>query len=359
VLRAKTDKSELTYAPEERVASAASKDYPQQNAIDELVISHVDPVIKKILLQRLRQYFSGSSRNLPWAEAEDVYQTVIMKLLGNPRASNLALLHDNLDELRKYSAAIAHNVCNDFFRAKYPERNRLKDKLRDLLKRHPDFASWRDQDRTLCGFANWGGRRQSNKAEELIHEIDENWNNAVFKGLNMAALSASQLSKVIADLFHWCDGPIDIDNLVCIVAKLQGIKDHPIESLNYDSLAVQRIANPPGRHYEYIELRDLLLGLWAVLPDLPYNHRLVFIYMSQDQAGESLLHRMLREQVIRVSQIYAILKLTREELVEIWDLLPMDTQTAAMKLGVTTRMIAKWRHRALKKMAADLGIWEK
>jgi DNA-directed RNA polymerase specialized sigma24 family protein len=358
-LRAKTDKIELIYAPEERVAGAAGSDYYQQTAIDELIISHVDPVIKKILLQRLRLHFNGSHRDLSSSEAEDIYQTVVMKLFGNPRVCNLARLHNNIDELRKYTAAIAHNVCNDFFRAKYPERNRLKDKLRDLLRRHPDFASWREQDRTLCGFANWIGCHQSNKAERLIHEIDENSNAAEIEGLNLTALAGSQLSKLVADLFCWCQGPIDIDNLIYIVAKLHGIKDCPVESLTCDNLAVHRIVDPFGSHHEYIELKDLLLGLWTGLLDLPHNHRRAFIYMSQDQAGESLLHRMLREQLVTVSQIYAMLELTREELIEIWDLLPMDTQTAAAKLGVDSRLIAKWRHRATKKLAVNLGIGKK
>jgi DNA-directed RNA polymerase specialized sigma24 family protein len=345
--------------PEESVASAARSDYSQQTANDELIISQVEPVIKKVLLQRLRPHFHGPHRDSSALEIEDVYQTVVVKLLSNPRICDQALRRNDFDELRKYTAAIAHNVCNDFFRARYPERNRLKDKLRDLLKRHPDFASWKEQDRTLCGFANWTGRRQSSKTERLIREIDENGNNAEIDGLDLTTLARNRLSKLIADLFYWCRGPIDLDNLVYIVAKLQGIKDHPTESLDCDSLTIQQIADPFDQHREYIELRDLFFGLWAGLLDLPHNHRRVFIYMSQDQTGESLLHRMLREQIVTVSQVYALLELTREELIEIWNLLPMDTQTAAMKLGVTSRMIAKWRHRAVKKLAANLEIGKK
>ncbi len=335
---------------------AAETENPQPSSVDEVIISQADPVIRKILFQRIKPYLSPSQRDLTSPEAEDVYQTIVTKLLESPRARGFALQRHNFDDLKKYAATIAHNVCNDFFRSKYPERNRLKDKLRDLIKRHPDFTSWKEKDQTLCGFSDWVGRRQSELAERLIRELDEIGDRVEIEGVDLSKLAGAQLSKVIADLFCWLKGPIEFDNLIYIVAKAQGIKDYPVESLNHDNPAVQRIYDPHDQSHEYLEMREFLFHIWDGLLDLPHNQRKAFIYTTMDQIGESLLHRMLRERIITPSQIYAILDITREDLISIWELLPMDTPAAAMKLSATTRMIAKWRHRATKKLAFNLGI---
>jgi hypothetical protein len=327
-----------------------------RSGIDDLIASYADPIIKKIILQKMGLYSNSAWKSIIRYESEDLYQTVLMKLVGVLGSKHPSFLDQNPDEIKRYVATVAYNVCNDFIRERYPERHRLKDKLRDLLKRHPDFSYWYIADRLLCGFSNWIGRTESSKVATLICYLDENGIVTELEGLNVKDLVGFRFSKLIAELFCWFDGPIEIEHLVYITAKLQGVRDEPIESIDNEDFPVWKIADYTNTCYERVEVRELLHRFWGGICTLPLTQRKTILITCFDHTGESLLHSLIYEKIVAISQIYQVLAMTREELISIWDKLPMDTSTAALELGTNNRMIAKWRHRALKKLAAICGI---
>ena len=338
---------------EEQSSGAVEKTH--QGSIDELIAAYADPIIKRVLLQRLSLHIDPRRKGLNQPEAEDLYQTVLLKLVSCLGATGNALKTQDIYEVGNYVATITHNVCNDFLRMKYPERNRLKNKLRDLIRRNPDFTCWMMENRTLCGHIKWAGCSESSVAEKLIGEIDEQDHDQSGR-LKIADLVKLPLSKLVSELFHRFEGPVEIDNLVQIVAKLQGIKERLNESIDGDDLSTLEMTNSLARHDEYLEVKELLLRLWNTCGELPLNQRKAFIFTSHDYTGESILHRVLREQIVPISQIYKSLNLTREELMMIWKRLPMSTADAAMELGTSIAMIAKWRHRALRKLSPVFGL---
>jgi RNA polymerase sigma factor (sigma-70 family) len=335
--------------------SAASPEKTYRGDIDELIAVCADPIIKKVLLQRLNIYFNSRGRGLNQPEAEDLYQTVILKLIACLVANGGAQVTEDIYKISNYVATIAHNVCNDFLRVKYPERNRLKNKIRDLMRRHPDFSCWIVADHTLCGLTEWAGRSESLKAEKLFDELQEKDEGGVDQ-LNLAELIRLPLSKLVVELFSRCEGPIEIDRLVHLIANLHGVKDQLNESIDIDSLAVLQIADSSAGYHEDLEAKELLLGLWKACGELPLNQRKAFILTTSDYTGESLLHSVLREQVVTITQIYRSLGVTREGLISIWDKLPLSAAAAAAELGTSIQMIAKWRHRALRKLAVEFCI---
>jgi RNA polymerase sigma factor (sigma-70 family) len=325
-----------------------------QQGIEEIINSYADPIIRKILNHRLNLYFNPLRKDLHQPEAEDLYQTVVLKLVARLNKSNLDLSRQDIDEIKGYVAAIAHNVCNDFLRMKYPERNRLKSKLRDLMRRTSGFSYWKSDDLFLCGYAKWTGGKESARAVEVLLELEENGSRV--EAGKLTEFSGLPLISLVAKLFDRCEGPVDIERLVQIVAYLQGVKDYPKESIDADMGTVNQIAEQPGRFYEHLEAKEFLVRLWTELCELPLNQRKTFVLTSYDHHGKSLLHLLLREQVVTISQIYISLETTRDELIAIWDKLPMNISTAAKELGTSTHMIAKWRHRAMKRLT---GIFQK
>ena len=326
-----------------------------QDSVDELISVYADPIITKVFLQRLNIYFNPSRRGLNPPEAEDLYQTVILKLVGLIKADKTGLVTQNIAEISNYVARITHNVCNDFFRMKYPERNRLKNKLRDLMRRHPDFTYWVIENRIVCGHKSWAGMAENENAVMLLYEIIERANNNENGKPSINDLIKLPLSKLTEELFNRCRGPLELDNLVVIISSLHGIKENLNESLDPDTLSGLHTIDSPMKYYEHLEVKELLQKLWEAICELPLNQRKAFIFTSSDHTGESLLHRLLREQVVPVSQIYHSLEMTREELASIWERLPMNAPIAATVLGTSAGMIAKWRHRALRKLS---GLFE-
>ncbi|HKX30688.1 MAG TPA: hypothetical protein VJ302_23565 [Blastocatellia bacterium] len=321
--------------------------------LDELISVEADPIIRKVLLHRLNLYLNSRGRNLGQPEAEDLYQTVILKLVAGLGAENAELLAQDLGQIHSYVATIAHNVCNDFLRMKYPERNRLKIRLRDLMRRYPGFACWIVESQLLCGLHHWTGRVESARAATLIAELNQE--EAGESDLNRLSLMKLPLSGLVVELFNRCEGPIEIDRLVQIIIKVQGLEERPEASLDGDDLSEGQLADTRETFCEQVELRELLRRLWAVAFELPLNQRKTFIFTSSDYTGESLLHRILREQIVTITQIYQALEMTREQLISLWDRLPLDASATAAELGTSIHMVAKWRHRALKRLSAECG----
>jgi RNA polymerase sigma factor (sigma-70 family) len=327
-----------------------------QQVVGELIDIYADPIIKKILNQRLNLYFNSQRKEVNRPEAEDLYQTIVLKLVTRIRNRSIDQTRQNIDEIRNYIAKIAHNVCNDYLRMKYPERNRLKSKLRDLIKRQSEFSCWRAEDQLMCGYSCWKGGIESPKAAMIMRELEENGTFPGVRRSNGKELTRLALSDLVVEVFDRCEGPIEIERLVHMIAIVQGVKDYQKESIDSSPLSTQRIANAPGRDYEELETREFLRQLWMVLCELPRNQRKTFLLTSGDHTGESLLHTILREQVVTITQIYNALEITRDELIEIWERLPLDTAAAAKQLRTSTHMVAKWRHRSLKRLAATFGI---
>jgi RNA polymerase sigma factor (sigma-70 family) len=339
-----------------KTESPGATEKTHRSDLDELISVYADPIIKKVLLQRLNIYFNPQRKAINQPEAEDLYQTVILKLVACLGGQGNSISTDDIYEVSNYVATITHNVCNDFLRTKYPERNRLKNKLRDLMRRHPDFTCWMVEDRLLCGLVNWSGRPESPNVEKLVYEFNGKSDESETNKLLVAHLIKLPLSRLVAELFARGEGPIEIDQLVHIIAKLQGIRDQMNESIDPEDLSALQIADSSSRFYERLELKEFLLRLWNACCELPLSQRKAFIFTSSDNKGDSLLHIVLREQAITITKIYQALNMTREDLLAVWERLPMDGSTAAAELGTSTQMIAKWRHRALRKLSSEFGI---
>ncbi len=344
----------------ERVGSQPGEIPPSDESavrdeINEIIAEQADAIIRKILAHRLRLHLN-SHQDVNLLEAEDLYQTVILKFFVSLNRQSIDLLPRHADQVISFIAAIAHNVCNDFLRMKYPERNRLKNRLRDLMRRHPEFSCWKRDNKTYCGYKKWFGQEESPLAIELLTELKERSREAEIGKLSVERLAGLSFTNLITELFGFSGGPIDIDRLVRIVAKIQGIKDQPEESLDDEMAPMIQLASSPTSSSEHLEVREFLRRLWKASCELPENQRKTFILTSADYAGESLLHRILREQIVTVSQIYEALAMTRREMIAIWDKLPMDTQTVAGLMGTNTNLVAKWRHRALNKLASVFGV---
>jgi RNA polymerase sigma factor (sigma-70 family) len=334
--------------------SASPPEKIHRSDIDELIAVYADPVIKKVLLQRLNIYFSPSRKGMNPPEAEDLYQTVLLKLIASFSANGAASTTQDISEFHKFVATITHNVCNDFLRMKYPERNRLKNKLRDLMRRHPDFTCWMIEDRILCGLKTCTGQAESPQVVRLIEDLNEKEGDR--EAHKLANYIKLPLSKLVAELFARCEGAIEIDHLVVIIAKLHGIRDRLSESIDSDNQSILQIPDSSVKYYEHLETKEFLLRLWRACCELSPGQRRAFILTSSDYMGESLLLRLLREQVVTISQVYQSLDLTKEFLTSIWDKLPMDAPTAAVELGTSAQMIAKWRHRAMRRLSEVFGL---
>jgi len=301
-----------------------------------LLLEEVAPVVAKVIRLRLR--------GIPSAEADDLKQNVLVKLLQWLRrpASERAQVQDFVG----FAARTAHNECHNYLREKAPARLRLKHNLRNLLTKHTDFAVWKIHNQTLCGFAAWEGMGPRLQPPPAFEPRCES-NTEVEIQCSSLSREATSTARLATEIFRHSGRPIELDDLVDLVARLKGICTTSLEeSLPNDDVAKE---NSPymveARCDESLAIRELLACVWEqVLRHSPLQRRAYF-YTSEDERGDSLLIRLLSENVVTVRQLCAGLELSRAELISVLEQLPMTVAAAAKEIGAPTYQISNWRYR--------------
>ena len=116
-----------------------------------LMVDHAQPAIRRIVKYKLA--FQGSRES---QDIEDVTSEVIIELLGRLRAMKHDGTADCIGAFSGYTAVAAYHACSEYLRRKYPNRHRLKTRLRYLLNADKNLAIWETCPGTwLCGLAMW------------------------------------------------------------------------------------------------------------------------------------------------------------------------------------------------------------
>src|SRR5262245_6695026 len=195
----------------------ADDDRERQQHLDELLTLRAAPLIRGVLLRKLGFYVSAQGINQNNQDAEDVYQEAMTRVVQELHQLQSSRSTD-IGSFELYVSRITSNLCIDFVRAKSPARTRLKYSLRDLLKRHKDLVSWEQDGEILCGFTHWRNTRKIVFSEQSDQDLETNLDS--FQSLHFGDedIQLAPFSQVVAELFHWIGGPVEIDLLVGMIA---------------------------------------------------------------------------------------------------------------------------------------------
>jgi hypothetical protein len=121
-------------------------------ALESIVTTHVLPVIRAIVRRQ-----SYGDRSLRVQDTEDITSTIVLRLVR--RLQRVAFDEDEaIERLADFTATSTYNVIHDFLRRHFPERERLKNRVRyvlthdDRLRREPSAAG------PVCTLTAWPKR---------------------------------------------------------------------------------------------------------------------------------------------------------------------------------------------------------
>lgn len=333
----------------------ARDDGERQQHLDELVTIRAAPLIRQVLRRRLAFYVSAQGVNGNNQDAEDLYQEAMTRVVQvlHQLYSAAGIEIDNFD---LYVSRIASNTCTDFLRGKSPARTRLKEGLRHLLKRHKDLVSWEHDGEILCGFASWRNTGKSAFSDQPFQDLETKLDS--FESLHFADedVRVAPVSQIVAELFHWIGGPVEIDVLVRIIIYLLDIQDEQIESLD-DLLPSRRDAyfvSSTRSGESQVEANELLVRLWQVVIQLPAEQRDSFAFGFEDEAGQNLFTVLLTAEIVNWDELAQGMGRSVQELVRLRIGMPMDGATVADELGASRENVYKWRFRAIRRLKTEL-----
>jgi len=296
-------------------------------ALEMILVEHVGPVVARIL----GQYHAPA---LPKDEAEDLAATINLRVVR--RLQEIAG-DQPIERLDDYVATVAYNVVYGFLRRRFPERTRLKNRLRYLFAHDERFAMWEASGAIVCGLAQWRGRpplRGSITRDEATPAMRDR----------------DSPARAMVALFEKEKGPLELDDVVRLAAEIWQIREA--------KSAESRREQPSERRSPAVELetREHIAALWKEVQQLREHQRSALLLNLRDVKGTNGLALLLLCGVATFDEIANAIGMSAEQLAEIWNDLPLDDNTIASTLGVSRQQVINIRKAARQRLARRMAM---
>jgi hypothetical protein len=326
-----------------------------QECLDRLLTEHVEPLVRDITRYKFRsRYASGSSQEEQ--DEEDIRSEVLLQLISRLRDLRASPTKPSIENFRGYVATTAYNAYHKSMRVKYPERSRLKNRIRYLVNHRREFAMWRDEHEDfLCGLAaskkphkewNAGAPSPEQNFEEFLELLPTEKN-----------IHHMKLAELVHAVLTWRGQPILIDELVGIVAEMQGIRElQPASSYceKEEGPGVSVCELLPDRGTDVVtmmEHRAYLEELWLEICQLPLPQRVALLLNLRDAKACDGLELFTLTGIASLRRIAEVVAWPVEDFATVWNKLPLEDAAIAASLGVTRQQVINLRKSARERLA--------
>ena len=318
-------------------------------ALTDLLAS-ADPVIHAVLRRKLRASLrpdDGREHNL---DALDLLGDIRLKLVRKFEEEGAEVA-----SLSSYAATAAYNVCNDYLRAKYPARTRLRNAVRRVLERSGTHAVWRSPQRGewLCGLAGWTA--MAPVPDPALPPMPHANADSAAGLLRMAVLALDHAS-----------GPVELDDLVEWIGRQTGIEETRVVGLEAegDEQLYQPVTAEPDAESRWLASERMRL-LWGAIQQLLPWHRAAYLLNLRDgeldafpyygAASVAEIERSLSlgvDQLDRLMVACGVPSGTPAHLgfAACWTRLPVDDNVVASVLGVGRNQVIGYRNKAIERL---------
>lgn len=308
--------------------------------LEELVVAHAQPGIRKVVRYKLA--FQGRCES---QDVEDVAAEVLVELIARLRTMKDGG-GETIGSFSGYTAVAAYHACNEYLRRKYPNRHRLKNRLRYLLNTEKRFAVWEaGAGDWLCGLSRWqregkapAGRDRVARWRDLLAELPH-------------GEDAMHPVDLLEAIFHRIGGPVEFDEVVDMLAWLWGVDD-PVAVPETAAREVESPESDPGLRFE---LGQWLRQLWAQIGELPRPQRVALLLNLRSGPNAPAAALLPVTGTATIAEIAETLGFGLEEFAAVWKSLPLEDLAIAERLGVTRQQVINLRKSARERLSRRMG----
>jgi hypothetical protein len=336
----------------------AHSEAESQAALEQLICNQAQPLIKDIVSFKLRSSSSAWSSNRDVQEVEDVSSEVIVRLVGALRECKSAPTERPIANLRSYVAVMAYNASDAYLRQKYPRRFSLKNKIKYLLTHHPGLALWdTESGATLGGFASWRQMKKSAAGALKFEQGGADISDFVRNKSEGGALERMDPGDQVAAVCEFAGAPLEIDELVTMMAELWGVRDAPPPGVpDSPGFSGQReLADPAPRFDAILDHRAKIKQVWNEMIQLPVRQRVALLLNLRDEHGGSAVAMLPILRIATIPQIAEALEMSDEEMAILWNELPVEDAVIGKRLGATRQQVSNLRKCARERLSRRLG----
>lgn len=317
-----------------------------ERLLTPLVTDHIQPVVRGVVRRRL-----GSAWR-PHAEAgdpgfADVGAEALVRVIARLRAMTTG--EHPIADLRAYVAVTTFHACDDYLRRKYPQRARLKNRLRYALTHAAGLALWSSPAGDwLAGLAGWRAQPPAGDASQR-QRLTEDPRAFVEAARPMPDLRGTDAFTLLPRLLRLVGQPIELDALVSVVAELWDVHDATPDA-HLDEMVERRPDLRPGVATA-VERRLYLERLWAEIRALPLRQRVAVLLSLRDEVGGGILSLFPFTGVATLRDLAGALEMSSPAFAALWNELPLDDVVIAGRLGLTRQQVINLRKSARERLA--------
>lgn len=328
----------------------ASDEEAADSALTRLIKGQIEPVIRSVIRFKLR--LDPADRSY---EA-DLVQEALAQWLGELRKFREAPETFVITDARGLAATITYRVCYGWLRRRSPHRHALKNRIQYILTRQRGLGLWpveTDGEKVLAaGFTSWNDRAPVSSARP-DHILDDDA--FVTRAATLTRTwHDTKLSGLLVLIFDYVGGPVSLNQLVSIVARLLQIRDDPVVSTDDNQKTIEAQLVSPENLALQVETRIFLGRLWDEVRDLPRSQRVALLLNLRESDGHSGLLLLPVTGIATVRQIAHVLEIGVEELSALWVRLPLDDLAIAGLLDLTRQQIINLRKSARERLSRRL-----
>jgi hypothetical protein len=301
--------------------AAASQDDAEEQ-LGVLLAAHAAPLIGRVIAGRLG---AGSS------DADDVRAQVLLQLMLRLRHGRIEHTLGTIDAFSAYVAAATQHACDHFFRAKYPLRWQLRNRLRYALEHDRRFALWKSPHGTwLGGLRGWASRLLGTPPpSEALSDI-----------------APQQVKGLLARLFDQSGGPLELTTIVDLAAEVWRVPRFPHDQ----SSDLEHLPDPARTADAALVQRERAERAWEEIRGLPARQRQALLLNLKDDA----LSLFLVTGTASLRALAEALDIDVAALAGLWNELPLSDNNIALRLGCTRQQVINLRMAARKRLVNRL-----
>jgi DNA-directed RNA polymerase specialized sigma24 family protein len=306
----------------------------------EVLIDGVTPVLDGVIRGRVGATVGATER-------EELFSEAILQLIRKLQEIKRAPARQPIANFNGYAAVTTFNVVHAHFRRVHPERQRLRNRIRHVVRKSARFALWPSSSgRFVCGYANWAGNdsRECSEAEldgipPLSPPLSLSWNDAIGR---------SQITRALDHVFDHARKPLEVERLVEKVAELFQLPVDPPQAA-----PGERIDETASVESSLV-YRSALTEVWREIDLLPPRQRIALLLGLRDETGSAIMSLLVVLRIATFDELAAAVELGPEDLAAIWDQLPFPDTVIAERLGLTRQQVINLRKSARERLARRL-----
>ena len=313
----------------------------EQNALRTL-IDQVTPLIEGVIHGRVGAAVAAIERDELFGEA--VLQVIkkLQEIKSEPPRQPIT-------NFKGYAAVTAFHVVHAHFRRTHPERQRLRNRIRHVVRKSTPFALWQSPSgQFVCGRASWVGTVSEECSEGDLDRIPPL--SPPFSVTWSDAMSRPQITRALDHVFDHLQKPIELERLVETIAELFRLPVTPLQAIR--SERIEETASVESS----LVYRSALIEVWREIDLLPPRQRIALLLGLRDENGSAITSLLIVLRIVTFDALAAAVELSSEELAAIWDRLPLPDTVIAERLDLTRQQVINLRKSARERLGRRLSF---